>query len=96
MGFHGTKKNNGYHSHTVIWTCLGGRFFPDTVYIQQITQRYIPFVTDNDINFVNSSVTLNAVADLEIGCNTIRQKSLTWTRKLNTQLNLAYVARKNI
>jgi len=26
-------------------------------------------------------------------CNTIRYKSLTWTRKLSIQLNLAHVAR---
>jgi len=27
MAFHDTKKNNDYHSHNVILTCLGGAFF---------------------------------------------------------------------
>jgi len=32
MAFHDTKKNNGYHS-LFIKLCLGGAFFPDTVYV---------------------------------------------------------------
>jgi len=36
MAYHDTKKNNGisFSIHKFIWTCLGGAFFPDTVYIR--------------------------------------------------------------